>query len=486
MNIIIKALMLFMVFFSFVAIGCTSSGGDQNRENESKKTVVKDVITTPVRPAPPESESFLKILSRKKKEAINHKNRPNVLIIVVDCLRADHLGIYGYKRATSPTIDTFSNKAVRFDLAITQATWTLPSITTLMTGLYPHAHRVHFPNIKIPAGYDLVSEMFDRAGWITGGIVACTYASKELNFNQGFDFFDQSLGFGAAKNPTAKQLTNKAVGFLAKATPAPFFLYLHYFDPHMDYAPPAEFRSFGSRPVDLYDGEIAYTDRELGRLFEWMKDKGFWENTIVVLTADHGEELGEHNNVFEHGSTVYQAVARVPLIIKAPDIKPGVIETVTGLVDLAPTMLELTGVPADEQVDFDGISLAQLLKNPSGGKLKNGEKFALPNAGRTQYSSSMLNAADLSPINLTCAVSDSWKLIRNHRNGVVELYYLRDDPNEKKNVADLHPKIVAELEQQLKLHIATCKEKAEKLGQVDFEKIRDQKTIEMLRSLGYL
>ena len=444
------------------------------------------MITTPVRPDPSDDESFLKILSRKRKEAINHKNRPNVLIIVVDCLRADHLGIYGYKRETSPAIDSFGKEAVRFNRAITQATWTLPSITTLMTGLYPHAHRVHFPNIKIPAGYNLVSEIYDRAGWITGGIVACTYASKELNFNQGFDFFDQSLGLGAAKNPTAKQLTDKVVGFLETVKTAPFFLYLHYFDPHMDYAPPAEFRSFGSRPVDLYDGEIAYTDRELGRLFEWMKKKGIWENTIVVLTADHGEELGEHRNVFEHGSTVYQAVAHVPLIIKAPGLKPGVVESVVGLVDLAPTLLELTGMPANEPVDFDGISLAGLLKDPSQKKGRSTDKTALSNAGRTQYSSSMLNAADLSLINLTCAVSDTWKLIKNFRSGAVELYCLRDDPNEKKNLAEKYPEIVVALERQLKQHIDSCKSKASRLGQIDFEKIRDQKTIEMLRSLGYL
>jgi arylsulfatase A-like enzyme len=185
-----------------------------------------------------------------------------------------------------------------------------------------------------------------------------------------------------------------AIRFLTEAGDAPTFLLLHLFDPHREYAPPAEFRRFGADPIDLYDGEIAYTDHQLGRLLDRLRAGGRWARTVVLVTADHGEEFGEHGT-FEHGASVYQPLMRVPLVLRVPGRGPGVVTGVARLIDVGPTLRELTGLPADP--DAQGESLVPLLdgKEAAAGVDSNGLS-----GGRRAFAQTLCRASDESPTDI--------------------------------------------------------------------------------------
>lgn len=283
--------------------------------------------------------------------------RWNVLLITVNTLRADHLGCYGYFRETSPAIDWLAENGTRFDHAYCPRPITGPSIASLFTGLYPSQHGVQRPGGILDEEAKTIAERFSESGWSTAGIVTNGSLYPEFGFDQGFNEYI----FGHTR---AAEGTDHALEWLEAngRNPNAWFLWVHYLDPHMKYEPgPPYDEMFGQgagtlnrhqRMIDLYDGEIRCTDDQISRIFDWLAQAGLQLQTLVILTADHGESLGEHEVYYRHGLDPYQPSARVPLILYAPAVIPAgrVCPAVVSLVDLLPTVLDAASLPTTSEM----------------------------------------------------------------------------------------------------------------------------------------
>jgi len=322
-------------------------------------------------------------------------SRPSIVLIFVDTLRADHLGAYGYSRPTSPSLDAVASRGVLFEQAIASAPWTLPSAMSLLTGRLPSSHRVENDGMKLPAGIPTLARVLKDAGYTTSAVVSHIYVSGLFGFDRGFDHFEdfglsRDYRFEAGLEPRAETVTDRALEQIRASKGRPFFLLVHYFDPHWDYDPPPPFQTRFTGPyegtitgsyqsfsryvrpgadlapedrrhlVDLYDGEIAYTDSQVGRLLEGLREEG----AVVVVTSDHGEEFKEHGSL-GHGRNLYDEVVKVPLIVA--DLRgKGAARRVTEQVrsiDIFPTLCEYAGAAVPPGVQ--GKSLAPWL---SGGR----------------------------------------------------------------------------------------------------------------------
>jgi arylsulfatase A-like enzyme len=299
-------------------------------------------------------------------------DRPSVLLIVVDTLRRDHLGAYGHPRSPSPNLDRLAADSVRYDDAVSQAPWTLPSVGSLLTSRQPGA--LGLTRFSSALGDDavLLSELLQRHGYATGAVVSHRFCSSRWGFDQGFDVFDEdnARGHGAVTSPG---VSDRALAFLDAHGERPFFLWLHYFDPHFDYLEhegfgrprdaayegpirsgmefPRLFELRGSlapRDVDelrrIYESEIAFTDHHIGRVLDRLRESGRLERTVVVLTADHGEEFLEHGGL-GHSRTLYQELLAVPLLVRIPGRAPGVVTSRVALLDVLPTVLAALSLP---------------------------------------------------------------------------------------------------------------------------------------------
>jgi arylsulfatase A-like enzyme len=277
----------------------------------------------------------------------------NVLLISVDALRADRLGYAGHVRETSENIDRLANEGVVFDRAYSQSGWTLPSAATMLTGQYPKdhgatdLHRSMDPSVPTLAGI-LSDEGYDTRGFVSHILLTPTYG-----LDRGFGAYDCSvLNVGHPHLvATAEQLTDLAIEAVRDIR-EPFFIWMHYFDPHFAYLPHSEW-AFGSTDVDRYDDEIAHVDHHIGRLLRELRARGLYDRTIVVFTADHGEEFGDHGGRYH--MTQYEEVLRVPLVIRAPRLRHRLDHTIAEQIDLVPTILAMLGVEHEE--DWQGKDL---------------------------------------------------------------------------------------------------------------------------------
>jgi len=341
----------------------------------------------PMEPATPASSGETKPV--KAPRVVDTSNPPSVLLISVDTLRADHLGIYGYPRPTSPTIDALGRSGVVFEKALTTAPWTLPSHVSLLTGLYPGFHGVQDDGTKLAAEIPMLAEAFRKLGYHTLAVVSHVYVSSEFGLDRGFDSFDDSLIAGGAKNPIAEVVVDHFLDAMSEVPEGRFFAFVHLFDPHWSYTAPEPFFTRFADPsyrgpidgsiealtpffppnqpmqpadlrqaIDLYDGEIAYTDAQIGRLLDELWKRGRLENTVIVFTADHGEEFKEHGQL-GHGKTLFHEMMRIPLIISGhPVFSAGTRRRdVVSLIDVAPTLLHLAGGEAMPGVQ--GMSLVE-------------------------------------------------------------------------------------------------------------------------------
>jgi arylsulfatase len=301
------------------------------------------------------------------------ESRPSFLLVVVDALRADHLGCYGYHRDTSPVLDSLAGAGVLYARAQAQAPWTLPAGASILSGLTVRSHGVrqtadglYGMGPRTPTAATLLSE----AGYGTAGQVNGYWLGPELGFHRGFGRFS-SYPNGHGRARLAVDEMTEMIGELDPDRP--FFAFLHLYDVHSPYHPPSAYGgiwadSAGSgrfhwdvdhaagvvrdpqnrqRYVNLYDGEIRWTDAQLGRLFAWLRETGRAGGTVVMVTADHGEEFLDHGWI-EHSVTLYQEVLHVPLIVAGPGFPGGVVDSsVVGQIDLLPTILELAsaGLP---------------------------------------------------------------------------------------------------------------------------------------------
>ncbi len=424
----------------------------------------------------------------------------NAVFIVVDTLRRDHLGAYGYARDTSPAIDALAAEGVRFDRAYATSGWTMPSVTSMLTGLYPTAHGVIRPRTALSVEIPTLAGTLRDKGFATAGVVSHIVIGERWGLSRGFDWFDEHHARG--HNGTSTQgVTDTAISMLERlsAGDAPFFLFVHYFDPHytyrrhedFDFAPLRAGRLRGGEEIgflrdlgtdltpeerefvrDLYDGEIRHTDAGIGRLLESLKSLGHYDDTLILLTADHGEEFLERGWL-GHTRTLYDELVRVPLIVRLPQpAARAEIDELVSLTMLAPTIMELLGLEIPEF--FAQPSLVAQLST------------ALPSIA----AASVITEVDFVPVSQFNAkkttkqvslVGPRFKLIDNLLTGDAELYDLERDPGELDNIAAHEPARVRELSAQLDTLLREVASKQIESPELDLS----EREIEALRALGY-
>lgn len=293
------------------------------------------------------------------------KSPPNVLLITLDTVRADRLGCYGYENIETPNFDQLAQRGILFENASCQVPITLPSHASILTGLYPpnHGIRLNGPYL-LPSDVPIVSSMLQDKGYKTGAFVSASVLLAQFGLSRGFDVYDDKV-FDASTTympeRRAADTAERAMNWLKNRPQGAFFLWVHFFDPHMPYDPPEPFKAqYGHNP---YDGEIAYVDHVVGKLLATLDEKGETDNTLIILTADHGEGLGEHGEM-THALFVYDGTIRVPLIVVPPKrqvkqpsaLQPGTrISRIVETVDIVPTILDVLGMKTS--VRFDGKSL---------------------------------------------------------------------------------------------------------------------------------
>ena len=364
----------------------------------------------------------------------------NVLLITIDTLRADHVGVYGSEGALTPTIDSFAKDGVRFERTYAHVPLTLPSHASLLTASYPTRNGVHDNGtFRLGNASPTLAAALEAQGYRTAAFVGAFILDARFGLNRGFDVYDDRMNGSSADlevvQRTAEQVLAPAYRWIVQGSdqesaPSPWFAWVHLYDPHEPYTPPEPYRSlYASEP---YDGEIAYTDAALGAFFARLRRVAALDHTLVVIASDHGESLGEHAER-THGLFAYDATLRVPLIMWAPPrLRPGVVGDLMRLVDVAPTVLDLVGAPP--MPDVDGRSIRPFL----GGTRpfdRPASYFEALNANLTR---------GWAP--LTGVVRDRVKLIDLP---IPELYDLDADPGERQNLYPQQRERARDLEQRL-------------------------------------
>src|SRR3954451_3650236 len=279
--------------------------------------------------------------------------RPNLLLITIDTLRADHVGAYGATTGATPALDALAARGVRFDQVQTAVPLTGPSHATILTGQYPPTHGVR-GNVVFTLGdtYPTLATRLKRRGYATAAFVGAYPVAAAFGFGQGFDTFDEEFHESGAADTGAERRANEvadaSLRWLEGRRDDPFFAWIHFYDPHAPYDPPAPYRErFASSP---YDGEIAFTDSQVGRVLESVRASGHDRDTIVMVLADHGEGLGDHHEL-THAVLTYQSTMRVPWIVAGPGIAAGQnVRARVATIDLVPTALALLGAEADRSL----------------------------------------------------------------------------------------------------------------------------------------
>src|SRR4249919_560972 len=293
--------------------------------------------------------------------------RPSVLLVSIDTLRADHVGSYGYRAAATPVIDALAARGLRFEQAETVTPLTLPAHTSLLSGTFPAFHGVR-DNGSFYVGDEVttLAEVMKAHGYRTAGFVGAYVLDHRWGIAQGFDHyyddfdlsrFEMAAGIDAAQRP-GSEVVDHALAWLAGAGDRPFFAWVHLYDPHSPYVPPEPYRSrFPATMQGAYDGEVASADAQIGRLIEYLRTSGNFDNTVVVVVGDHGESLGEHGEQ-QHGFFVYESAMHIPLVVAGPGVPVRSVADQVRIVDVMPTILDLVGaaVPAPVQ----GVSLLPL------------------------------------------------------------------------------------------------------------------------------
>jgi arylsulfatase A-like enzyme len=387
------------------------------------------------------------------------RKKPNVILISIDTLRADHLGCYGYSRPTSPVLDKFASEGVLFEDVSATSPWTLPSHGSLLTGLYPNLNGLRSHRDCLANGVLTMAEVFSKSGFLTAAIVNSMNLGRKFGLDRGFNHFTYVKENVGQVEPS--EVETEAFEWLSKHGNKPFFLFLHYYDVHSDYRSLPRYEKEFIRPyngiadgstaqlrrhrrrqfslnqvdaehlIDLYDASIRQMDDGLGRLFDLLETHRLLDHTFIVITSDHGEEFLEHGDVL-HGRTYFQEVIQVPLLLRGPDIpKSKRIKHMASLVDVMPTILSLLDIP--KPTSLDGIDLAPLWQDSDSEPPR---RF-------------IFAEADHNTVIQNKMVNDIKRMVRHprykfHYDRVTmekQLYDLSNDPKEKVNVAREHSAI---------------------------------------------
>lgn len=412
---------------------------------------------------------------------------PHIVLIIVDTLRKDRLGCYGHDRNVSPNIDRLSDSSIVYDNAFSQAPWTLPSVAALLTSRYPSELGIRGFNRRIPDTATLLPEVLSSHGYSNHAVVSNDFVSAKWGFDQGFDSF-QSLASGH-RTISATKVTDAALQLVERFEDGPTFLMVHYFDPHFLYIEHPSHRFSGPPPdpgsqwwlmpikrlryqarkgnlseaqrdhlLDLYDSEIAYTDQQIGRLLDALEGTGLLGDSIVVFTADHGEEFLDHGGM-GHTTTLYNELINVPLIVKWPGTHESQRSArFVAHVDLVPTLLDYLGVPA--AADQVGMHLGQ----------RSAESPIISETFR--YSNS-----------LTAVIQEGTKLVFDGRKDHHRFFDLPSDPTETAPVSA--PENQQALLGNLKDYLGRGNQVSAGTDQATEIEITEDE-LEKLRALGYV
>jgi len=406
-------------------------------------------------------------------------NGRNILLITLETTRADHLGVNGYYRETSPHLDAFAAEGVNFENALSVSPRTNPSLASLMTSLYPHEHGVRSLPVRLDKRNTTLAETLRDAGYYTMAVMTHPWLVKSRGFEQGFDVYDDHLEQADATEAFghAKKLLDRA-----GRNDDPWFLWVHLMDPHWFYYPPEGWRDIYNdedpRPVqlywkiddgeekfgpiifqnrmdsdevqgyiDLYDAEIRFTDEAVGDFLQVLKDRGLYEETIVVVTADHGESLGEHDYFFEHGDFGREPEIHVPLMFRAPNLRPQIssVPWTVQSIDVLPTLLELAGL--SRQSPGRGTSLLPLLSG-----VERTDRYCFGETGRKFHPENTRREVG--------GTKGKWRWVRKGRFKLLfqptasgypkeEFFDLQNDPGEQRNARADFPEKFATMRQLL-------------------------------------
>jgi len=446
---------------------------------------------------------------------------PPVVILLLDTLRWDALSCYGNDERLTPNLDRFSREAVQFETVRAQASWTKPSIATLLTSTHPRQHGARGRADRIRSGVPSLAGLFRRSGYRTGAVVANGNISPAFGFARGFEAYlylrpdfalgarGQALGLGTYRIASALwqrlasgsrdhrhfkrdagEVNAAVLAWLGEAHAGdrrPPFLFVNYIDPHDPYfRHPYDGRALGAvdgksppagrrgEMASLYDGEVAFLDRHLGRLFARLRQLGLYDRSVIVVTSDHGEEFLDHGGWW-HGLTLYEEQVRVPLLVRLPGGAGGgnLAVEAAGLIDVGPGVLELAGLGDRIPERMSGRSLARWLPGGEGGK---------DGAARPFTADETLDGNDLASL-----TEGRWKYVRanpGNRRGLPEnsLFDVVSDPEERVNMAAARPELVAAMSRRLDKLLGSGRETPAAGPNIEL----DAETEEHLRALGYL
>jgi arylsulfatase A-like enzyme len=412
----------------------------------------------------------------------------------MDAVRSDHFGCYGYSRQTTPQVDRFAEDAILFENVLSQSSWTRPSMVSVLSGLYPQQHGVNGgPIAVLTSKITSMAELLQEVDYETVGVITNSAVAMGYGMSQGFERWIHLRASDA--RPTyhaySDEVNQEILAWLDSRGehPRPFFLWAHSSDPHDPYTPPEPFRSrfVGSpippvaRPIDaqqteqmnLYDGEIAFNDHQFGLLMDGLKQRGLFEDTLIILVSDHGEGFKEHDRLF-HGNSLYSELLGIPLVMRLPraDRTQGVrIRSLVQQVDILPTVLDVLGISPSAQVQ--GTSTLPLL------------------AMEAQEAKPAFSYLDFRGDWAESVTRDGWKLIRSRLSSLsgtasemnrLELFDLNRDPHEQQDLSRKLPERTSQLVQILDEHKSVMSDQAITGRAVEpSEEVREE-----LKALGYI
>jgi len=425
--------------------------------------------------------------------------RPHgVVLVVVDTLRADHLGFYGYSRDTSSHLDRWAEEGMVFERAMSTSSWTLPTFGSILTGRLPTGHGVGYrgggevrpKSTRLDQTLPTLAEELQQAGFATGAFIDNPWLKPRFGLNRGFDTYDYQSATNKRRR-RADKVVDLATSWIDAHRDQPFFLLVHLFDPHMTYDPPPSVRGrfigpyedrfslpvFAPRKIRAranevgedersfitaaYDEEIAFVDQELNRFFEGLVERELFQQLLVILTSDHGEELFDHDS-FEHGHSVYQELLHVPLVVWGPSVESGREALPVSVIDIAPTILDAVGVSGEP--------------NPLSRSL-------WPRLTRRKRLDPRPLVAEGTLYGPERKAIIEWphKLELNLSSESIHLFDLESDPGERSDLSPSEIAVARRLEERLRSIL-----EAARSDKAPEEIELDEETLEELRSLGYI
>ena len=397
----------------------------------------------------------------------NRTSKPDTIILIsIDTIRADHLSCYGYQHKTTPVIDAFAQNAILFSNCFANVPLTLPSHASILSGVIPPTHGVHDNNgMKLSDSVLILPEILKENGYATYGVISAMVLNKKFGLAQGFDVYDDTFESESESELIEQRFGAEtaahAVKWLEENQKKKKFMFIHFFDPHKRYLPPAPYDKQFKNP---YDGEIAFTDYCIGRIIDKLKSLGLYDDSLIIITGDHGEMLGEHGES-THSYYIYQNALRVPLIIKpAHHLKSFKVTDNTSLIDIMPTVLSQSGIQIPSHVQGLDLSDYFVRKNHH---IQNRYIF-----------NESLTATKYNGNSLLGVINDQWHYIQTTRP---ELYNRVEDPQELNNLIGQKPQIGRILQDKLRQIIETFAQ-----PENESRETLSAQELRILESLGYV